>query len=802
LRWNPGRKIPVRWSEWFDADGRLLGDGDPAEALAALRAAVGKRWPELRISQEVGPWLEARQRAEERVMLRREYELRVQSGDWPAQETRVPLFPYQREGMLHLAFTERALLADEMGLGKTIQAIAACALLHRLGKARRVLVITPASLKAEWEDQIQKFTDLRVLLVFGSSHQRRKLLREVGAGGAEAPFFTVMNYEQVIPDLEEINERFRPDVVVLDEAQRIKNWNTKTAKRIKLLRSRYAFVLTGTPIENRIDELRSLVDFLDPTLLGPLFRFNREYYELNEHGRPEACRNLDRLHERVRPVLLRRRKAEVETQLPPRTDHQRLVPMSDQQRRTYAAHEQEVMRLVNASERRPLTEREQERMQLELAMMRMICDTNYILDPEDRVCPKLAEVEQILSDCVANGAKVIVFSEWERMLELVRERCQERGFGHAWHTGSVPQKARRKEINRFKDDPECVVFLSTDAGATGLNLQNASVVVNCDLPWNPARLEQRIARAWRKNQVLPVTVYALIAEDTIEQRMLDTLATKRALAERVLDDPGDGSPIPLRSGRKAMAERIRGLMGSASGAVSADGKSAVSAVQVARDPLVEWARRIRQRLGSAVVACEERRVADRTQSVLLVVVEGEADRRRKEIEAMAMAKAEEAGGGSGTELAAGSRLEVMDRAMFEAIQRWTEAGLLRPVQQEVRDLFSASEVPLPPPLTPEQQAALERHQGMARRQVQLARVLMAGGFPEEMRRPLMSGLEAWCKAVAIWVRQAEPASPAAMLATPAWGEVGLDRDMVAAFLSDEAAMGPSLVEELEKVVGR
>jgi SNF2 family DNA or RNA helicase len=167
--------------------------------MRSIAAGCGRAKPELRISQEVGPWLEARQRAEERVMLRREYELRVQSGDWPAQETRVPLFPYQREGMLHLAFTERALLADEMGLGKTIQAIAACALLHRLGKARRVLVITPASLKAEWEDQIQKFTDLRVLLVFGSSHQRRKLLRDVGSGGAEAPFFTVMNYEQSDP---------------------------------------------------------------------------------------------------------------------------------------------------------------------------------------------------------------------------------------------------------------------------------------------------------------------------------------------------------------------------------------------------------------------------------------------------------------------------------------------------------------------------------------------------------------------------------------------------------------------------
>ena len=137
----------------------------------------------------------------------------------------------------------------------------------------------------------------------------------------------------------------------------------------------------------------------------------------------------------------------------------------------------------------------------ELAMMRMICDTNYILDQTEPTCPKLAELENILEELRENKeVKVIIFSEWEKMLELVRELCRTLGLGFAWHTGSVPQKRRRGEINSFKNDPECRIFLSTDAGATGLNLQNASVVINCDLPWNPAKLEQRIARAWRKNQ--------------------------------------------------------------------------------------------------------------------------------------------------------------------------------------------------------------------------------------------------------------------------------------------------------------
>ena len=173
-----------------------------------------------------------------------------------------PLFPYQREGMLHLAFGERALLADEMGLGKTIQAIAACALLHHLGKARRALIVTPASLKTEWEEQIRKFTTLSQRLIFGSRHLRARLYAD-----STPPFFTIVNYEQVVTDSLEINERLQPGIVVLDEAQRIKNWATKTAQAVKRFNSRYAFVLTGTPIENRIDKLRSIVDFLDPALL-------------------------------------------------------------------------------------------------------------------------------------------------------------------------------------------------------------------------------------------------------------------------------------------------------------------------------------------------------------------------------------------------------------------------------------------------------------------------------------------------------------------------------------------------------
>ncbi len=401
--------LPRALKGWFDADGTLR-KGLPEEAIEALKQLGADAAPGLRLSQELGPWLESRRRASERKQLRREYELKVQSGEWPAHETKVPLFPYQREGMLHLAFTERALLADEMGLGKTIQAIAACALLHRLGQADRVLVVTPASLKTEWEEQIQRFTDLPYQLVFGMRRAAVAGLRDgsrqaawkAGETPAPLPFFTIVNYEQMLADSLEVNQRLRPDIVVLDEAQRIKNWSTKTTQAVKRLRSRYAFILTGTPIENRIDELYSLMDFLNPSLLGPLFRFNREYYDLDDRGRPAGYRNLDKLHERIKPHMLRRRKADVETELPERTDRNLFVPLSAEQQGEYEGHEHVVAQLASIAKRRPLTQQEQDKLLRHLNMMRMVCDTDYILNPEHRACPKLAELEKILEECRDN----------------------------------------------------------------------------------------------------------------------------------------------------------------------------------------------------------------------------------------------------------------------------------------------------------------------------------------------------------------------------------------------------------------
>ena len=740
-------RLPPTLARLFDAEGRLVG-ADPEFLVGHLQRQPS---PRVRLALEVGPWLEARARAAERMASRRNYETKVQSGEWPAHETLVPLFPYQREGMLHLAFTERALLADEMGLGKTIQAIAACALLHRLGRAQRVLIVTPASLKTEWEEQIRRFTALSLRIVYGG-----RLVRLAAYEAADAPFFTICNYEQIVADSLDLNDRLRPDVVVLDEAQRIKNWTTKTAQAVKRLRSRHAFVLTGTPLENRIDELYSIVDYLDPSALGPLFRFNREFYDFDEKGRPSGYRNLDRLHERVHPLMLRRRKAEVETEIPERTDHVRMVPLSPIQRDTYAAHEKIVAQLVQMARRRPLLPAQQDKLMREMAMLRMICDTNYILGDEDQTCPKLVELESILTECRENAeVKVIVFSEWVRMLELVRELCAKLGLGCAWHTGSVPQQQRRAEINRFKTDPACRVFLSTDSGGVGLNLQAASVVVNCDLPWNPAKLEQRIARAWRKHQTRAVTVFNLVATDTIEHGMLATLADKQSLADGVLDRLGDLKEIKLRSGRQAQLARLEQVL-LAGTAAKTPPKPTPPA-----DPASAFAQRADVELGAHLCTCEERYpVAAASAPIVVTVVDRDADLWRPRLEA-AHTEAWQHTAGT-TEV---PRLLVLDRATEAALAALAAAGLITVQTGTIRRLHPLAE-PAAPALTAEERQQAEAHRVLARRRIKAATALLAADLPEEAAAPAAEALHALAVARAIERHLPAPPDLAASLREP------------------------------------
>ena len=698
---------------WLADDGSLTSEPDRIEALLAA-------WPQapapvaraMRLSRHIGPWIERATRERMRWQARDHFEADLAAGRDTIDVLTHPLLPYQRLGALHLAFGERALLADDMGLGKTIQALAACELLARRKGVERVLVVCPASLKAEWEEQISRFSRRSIRLVFGPRAQRLVAYR--------APhFFTVVNYEQVLSDADDINANLKPDIVVLDEAQRIKNWQTKTARKVKSLRSPYAFVLTGTPVENRIDELYSIVQYLDPEILGPLFRFNRDFYELDERGRPVDYKNLGDLRARVQPLMLRRRKADVEKELPGRTVKNYFVAMAEEQKQRYEDYRAPAAQLIAQAQRRPLRQQEFDRLQQLLACMRMTCDTPAILDPTCRICPKLEELEGILDDLLEDEErKVIVFSEWERMLAMVRELVREMGFETAWHTGSLPQDRRRAEINRFKRDPACRLFLSTDSGSVGLNLQAASAVVNIDLPWNPAKLEQRIARAWRKNQTRSVSVVNLVAEGSIEHSILHLLAQKQALADGVLDGEGDLTTLKMPSGRGAFIERMQAMM-------ATPVRSAPRIVSIEEEFVADLLRR----RGEAVALVELRRDGEGRPSLLVVL-----DLDQEEL----AAERERAVGGPPA--------EYVDKATWLAMRRLVATGLLR-FTHEARTLHRSAALAFEAGAADIDNARATEAMAAADRCLRMAKVLAAGGFAEEAPPLLAKSLRSMAAAL-------------------------------------------------------
>jgi superfamily II DNA or RNA helicase len=477
-----------------------------------------------------------------RAVTRRTIERAIAAGRVEPDVLLRRLFPYQRDGVLHLVRTGRGMLADDMGLGKTMQAIAACEVLRKRGEVKRVLIVTAASLKHQWAQEIARCTGERAEIVSSGAPARRRAL-EAGA------VYTILNYEQTWRELSALRE-LHADVLILDEAQRARNFRTKTAATLRAIPSRFLFILTGTPVENRLDDLYSLLQLIDPTILGPLWRFNLDFHVQSERGRITGYKNLSALRARVADVILRRRKDEVALQLPALMEQTRYTGMSREQAELESGYRADAARLLAIAERRPLSKQEQERLMMFLLKARQACNALELCDPgrKKRSSPKLDELEALLTEITAEGAsKVLVFSEWVKMLELAADRVERIGLGYAMLHGSIATDKRPALLDRFRDDPAVRVLLSTDAGGVGLNLQAATYVVHLDLPWNPARLDQRTARAHRLGQAHGVLVTYLCAESGIERGIEGTLDRKRAVRSAALDQTADVEEIEAPS---------------------------------------------------------------------------------------------------------------------------------------------------------------------------------------------------------------------------------------------------------------
>lgn len=465
---------------------------------------------------------------------------------------KIPLLPYQLDGVAFVVGAGRAVLADDMGLGKTIQGVGVAELLAREAGIRRVLAVCPASLKSQWRNEIHRFCDRDVQLISGPVAER-------ACQYASDCFFTICNYEQVLKDILSI-EQTPWDLIILDEGQRIKNWEAKTTRVIKGLRSRFALVLSGTPLENRLDELYSVVSFIDDRRLGPGFRFFNRHRIVDDKGKVLGYKNLEELRERLRPVLLRRTRESVKLELPERTTELVRIPPSGEQKQIHDAHMSNVARIIR---KKFLTEMDLMRLRMSLMMCRMSANSTYLVTKENPAySTKLERLAELFDDLQDEAdRKVVLFSEWTTMLDLIEPLLTKRKLHFVRLDGSVPQKKRQELVHEFQTNPQCQYFLTTNAGSTGLNLQAANTVINVDLPWNPAVLEQRIARAHRMGQTQSVQVFVLVTEQTLEESLLATLSSKKDLALAALDPESEVDEVTMTSGTEQLKERLEVLLG-------------------------------------------------------------------------------------------------------------------------------------------------------------------------------------------------------------------------------------------------
>lgn len=444
------------------------------------------------------------------------------------------LRPYQLIGYQWLRMLDDlglcGVLADEMGLGKTIQAIALiCSYVERVEREHRLpsLVVCPASLVYNWGSEFARFApDVDVCLLVGSRTEREQLMASVAEHDV-----VVTSYDLLKRDVELYREHdFR--FMLLDEAQFVKNPATKAARAVRQIASQVRFALTGTPIENRLDELWSIFDFLMPGLLGTRKGFDERYAQPIVQQQDEEATN--RLRLMVKPFILRRLKRDVLTDLPDKNEMVLTARMEGEQRKLYDASE---MNLKLALEHQLPEEFRRGKIAVlaELTRLReMCCDPHLVYDNYHDESAKLDLCIELLDEACEGGHKVLVFSQFTRMLAIIGKRLDDKGVAYHELTGATSKEERARLVESFATDDVQVFLISLKAGGTGLNLTAANIVIHFDPWWNLAAQNQATDRVHRIGQERDVSVFKLIAENSIEERVVALQESKRDLVEQVI----------------------------------------------------------------------------------------------------------------------------------------------------------------------------------------------------------------------------------------------------------------------------
>ena len=438
---------------------------------------------------------------------------------------------YQKNGYRWLRTLESwnfgGILADDMGLGKTLQMIAVLLAAKLEGKTGTSLIVTPASLVFNWGEEFKKFApELKVTLAAGTQAERQKRLEESVHSDVLITSYDLLKRDAALYEGREFLYQ------VLDEAQYIKNHTTAAAKAVKVIKSRFRFALTGTPIENRLSELWSIFDYLMPGFLYGYDTFRREFeIPVVKNNDQEAMERLQRM---VGPFILRRLKQDVLRDLPEKTEEVRYVQMTGKQRKLYDG---QAIHLRSLLDHQSEEEFNNSRFQVltELTRLRQICcDPALCFEDYGDETAKMDACMELVQSAVDGGHRLLVFSQFTSMLDILSSRLDGEHVEHFMITGSTPKEKRLQLVNAFNGGAVPVFLISLKAGGVGLNLTGADMVVHYDPWWNLAAQNQATDRAHRIGQQKNVTVYKLITKDSIEEKVLELQETKRELADRIV----------------------------------------------------------------------------------------------------------------------------------------------------------------------------------------------------------------------------------------------------------------------------
>mgnify|MGYP005751142085 CR=1 FL=1 len=439
------------------------------------------------------------------------------------------------------------ILADDMGLGKTLQAIAF--LLSEWKEGKRFLVVCPASLVYNWKSELERFAPgLPVWLAAGVQAERERVKERLEEAGG----VLVTSYDLLRRDIE-LYEGLTFDVQIIDEAQFIKNHATQAARAVKMVRSDFRLALTGTPVENRLSELWSIFDYLMPGYLFGYSRF-REEFETPIVTKKEEEAAL-RLQKMIRPFVLRRLKRDVLSDLPDKLEKNMYAAMEGEQRQLYDAHVQRLILLLSGQSEQEFSAAKIQILAELTKLRQLCCDPGLLLEGYQGESAKTRLCLELIRNAVEGGHKVLLFSQFTSMLERLKAALKEEGVSFYSLDGSTPKARRVQLVDAFNRDETQVFCVSLKAGGTGLNLTGADIVIHFDPWWNVAVQNQATDRAHRIGQKNVVTVYRLIARDTIEEKIVQLQERKSRLAEQILGSEDMG---PASLTREALMEILEG----------------------------------------------------------------------------------------------------------------------------------------------------------------------------------------------------------------------------------------------------